>query len=227
MVKELSKFSVVIRCKNEEKWIGHAIQSLIDNLNKPEIIIIDNDSSDKSLEIVRMFQEDPLLNRKSRSYTKIKIYKIQNYTPGQSLNLGVQKSSRKYVMFLSAHCVLKTIDEKKIINNLKNYVCLFGKQTPVLFGKKISKRYIWSHFHEKKIVNYFSNLEGRFFLHNAIAVYNKNILKKYPFDPNLSSKEDRYWAQKIVKNKFKYLYYPELEADHHYTEAGNTWKGIA
>jgi glycosyltransferase involved in cell wall biosynthesis len=226
MVKEISKFSVVIRCKNEEKWIGHAIQSLIDNLHKPEIIIIDNGSSDKSLEIVRMFQEDPLLDRKSKNYTKIKIYKIQDYTPGQSLNLGIQKSSKKYVMFMSAHCVLKKIDEKKIINDLKNFVCVFGKQTPVLFGKKITKRYIWSHFHEKKVVNYFSNLEGRYFLHNAISIYNKNILKKYPFDPHLSTKEDRYWAQQIVKKGFKYLYCPELEVDHHYTEAGNTWKGI-
>jgi hypothetical protein len=77
------------------------------------------------------------------------------------------------------------------------------------------------------VVNYFSNLEGRYFLHNAISIYNKNILKKYPFDPHLSTKEDRYWAQQIVKKNFKYLYCPELEVDHHYTEAGNTWKGIA
>ena len=74
MVKELSKFSVVIRCKNEERWIGHAIQSLIENLHKPEIIIIDNGSSDRSLEIVRMFQEDPLLDRKSKNYTSMSIY---------------------------------------------------------------------------------------------------------------------------------------------------------
>lgn len=226
MVKELSKFSIVIRCKNEEKWIGHAIQSLLENLYKPEIIIIDNCSSDKTLEIVRMFKEDPLLDRKSKNYTTIKIYRIEKYTPGLSLNLGVEKSTRKYVMIMSAHCILKSIDEKKIINNLKKYVCIFGKQTPVLFGKKITKRYIWSHFHEKKVVNYFSNLEKRYFLHNAIAIYNKNILRKYPFDKNLSSKEDRYWAQQIVKKNLQYLYNPELEVDHHYTEAGNTWKGI-
>lgn len=226
MVKELSKISVIIRCKNEERWIGHAIQSVIDHLNKPEIIIIDNGSTDKSMEIVRMFQEDPLLDTNSNNYTNIKIYKIENYTPGQSLNLGVTKSSKKYVMFLSAHCVLKSYDEKKIINKLNDYACLFGNQIPVIHGKKITKRYLWSHFHEKEVINYYSKLEGRYFLHNAIAIYNKSLLKKYPFDPNLSTKEDRYWAQDIIKRNFKYLYFPELVAYHYYTEAGNTWKGI-
>ena len=39
----MSKFSVIIRSRNEENWIGHCIQSLIENLDQPEIIIIDND----------------------------------------------------------------------------------------------------------------------------------------------------------------------------------------
>ena len=36
------KISVVIRTRNEERWIGHVIQSVIDHLDKPEIIIVDN-----------------------------------------------------------------------------------------------------------------------------------------------------------------------------------------
>jgi|TARA_B100001287_G_C22674368_1_gene526909 glycosyltransferase involved in cell wall biosynthesis len=226
MVKKLSNISVIIRCKNEENWIGHAIQSVLDNLIKPEIIIIDNGSTDKTLDIVKMFVEDPLLQNDSKNYTKIKIFKIRDYTPGKSLNLGVSKSTKKFIMFLSAHCVLKKFDENEIIKKLKNFACLFGKQTPVWFGKKITKRYLWSHFDDEQKINYFSNLENRYFLHNALAIYNKNILKKFPFDPYLSTKEDRYWAKKIVSKKLKFLYYPLLEADHHYTVGGNTWKGL-
>ena len=37
-----SDVSVIIRTKNEERWIGHTIQSVIDQLEKPEIIVIDN-----------------------------------------------------------------------------------------------------------------------------------------------------------------------------------------
>ena len=62
MVKKLSNFSVIIRTRNEEQWVGHAIQSVLDHLYKPEIIIVDNNSTDKTLEIVNQFAEDPLLN---------------------------------------------------------------------------------------------------------------------------------------------------------------------
>ena len=72
----------------------------------------------------------------------------------------------------------------------------------------------------------FSKLENRYFLHNALAAYKKKILKKYPFDENLTGKEDRYWDDKIIKKKLKYLYDPNLIAEHQYTENGNTWKGI-
>ena len=52
----------------------------------------------------------------------------------------------------------------------------------------------------------------------------KQSLKKYPFDAKLLGKEDRYWAKKIIKNKLRFLYDPLLEAEHHYTDGGSTWK---
>ena len=38
----MDEISIIIRSKNEERWIGHAIQSVIDNLPNNEIIIVDN-----------------------------------------------------------------------------------------------------------------------------------------------------------------------------------------
>jgi hypothetical protein len=73
----------------------------------------------------------------------------------------------------------------------------------------------------------YSQLEKRYFLHNALAIYQKKVLKRIPFDENLTSKEDRYWANKIIKKKLNYIYDPELIAEHQYTLHGNTWKGIA
>ena len=226
MVKKLSNFSVIIRTRNEEQWVGHAIQSVLDHLYKPEIIIIDNNSSDKTLEIVNQFAEDPLLNSDSTKYTKVKIFNINNYSPGRSLNFGVMKSTKKNILIISAHCILKKFSETQILKSLKNYVCVFGNQIPVYRGKKITKRYIWSHFIDEKSLNMFSKLENRYFLHNALAVYRKDTLKKYPFDPNLTGKEERYWANKIVKRRMKYLYDPTMIAEHQYTNNGNTWKGI-
>ena len=42
----MDKVTVIIRCRNEENYIGFAIQSVIDNFQEPEIIILDNNSTD-------------------------------------------------------------------------------------------------------------------------------------------------------------------------------------
>ena len=73
-------------------------------------------------------------------------------------------------MILSAHGILKEFNEKNIIKDLEKNVCVFGNQIPVWNGKKITKRYLWSHFVNKRILNMYSQLEKRYFLHNELAV---------------------------------------------------------
>ena len=46
----------------------------------------------------------------------------------------------------------------------------------------------------------FSKLENRYFIHNALAIYNKKFLK-YPFDEKLLGKEDRYLGKKNYKKQ--------------------------
>ena len=161
-----SDVSVIIRTKNEERWIGHTIQSVIDQLEKPEIIVIDNNSQDKTLDIVRHFIQEPKLSTTKNTnpnFTKIKILKVTDYTPGKSINYGVSKASNDYILIISAHCVLNKINMKKHKKDLNNHVAIFGNQIPKWNGKKISKRYIWSHFVNKEVVNMYSKLEDRFF----------------------------------------------------------------
>ena len=85
-----NKISVIIRVKNEEDWIGHCIQSILDFIEKPEIIIVDDNSNDESIKIASLFLEDPNLDKQNKNYTKIKFVKINNYTPGKAINLGVK-----------------------------------------------------------------------------------------------------------------------------------------
>ena len=220
------KFSVIIRTRNEERWVGHTIQSVLDFLNHPEIIVIDDNSNDKTLEIVRRFQSNPNIKKNGNNYTDIKIYPINNYTPGKAINMGVNYASNSNILVISSHCVLKKFDKKKILDDLKNYVGIFGNQIPIMDGKKVVKRYLWSHFVDKEIVNMYSDLEKRFFFHNAFSIFKKKSLIKYPFDEYFSGKEDRYWVEELVKMKIKFLYDPKQIVEHHYTPDGNTWKGL-
>ena len=162
-MKNKLEVSVVIRTKNEERWIGHTIQSVIDKLYKPEIIVVDNNSTDNTLQIVKSFIQDNSLSgdlkKNNEKYTNIKIAQIDNYSPGRALNKGIKLSKKKYIMIISAHCVLNKLSLEKHVKDLGKYVAIFGNQIPYFHGKRITKRYIWSHFIDKKTVNMFSSLK--------------------------------------------------------------------
>ncbi len=220
------KLSVIIRAKNEERWIGHTIQSVLDFFPGSEIIIIDNNSTDETLKICKLFSKPKIFsNDFQSSYSKFKISKIDNYTPGKALNKGIKLASRENIMIISSHCVIKNIDYSKLEKDLNTFAGIFGNQIPVYFGKKIQKRYIWSNFNTNRSINYFSKIENRYFFHNAFSFFKRSVIKKNLFDEDLVGKEDRYWAKKIVKKKLKYLYEPRHEAEHHFTPNGNTWIG--
>ena len=212
--------------KSVIRWIGYAIQSVLDFLIHPEILVINNNSNDKSLEIVKNFRHDSKL-QECGNYSNIKILNINNYSPGSAINLGVSNASYENILILSAHCEIKKIDLKLLDSQLGDDSCVFGKQIPVYLGKKITPRYIWSHFTDTKEINMFSNLENRYFLHNAFSFFKKKTLLKFPFDEELMGKEDRYWAKNFIDNKNEIIYDPLYQATHHYTENGNTWKGLS
>ena len=212
----MDNISVIIRCRNEENHIGLSIQSVLDNFSDPEIIIIDNQSTDESMKVVSLFDR---CNIKKYSFNG-------NYTPGKSLNFGAEKATNNTLLVLSAHSQITNLNKIKLKSDLNRHVAVFGNQTPIYRGKKINKRYIWSHFTDNIIKNLYSDIEDRCFLHNAFCFYNKDFLLKNPFNEKLHGKEDRYWAIDMVNKGHNYYYDSTHKANHFYTINGATWKGI-
>ena len=212
----MKDLTVIIRNRNESEYIGYAIQSVIDFFPNSKIILIDNNSTDDSLKIVSLFQ-----NRIS-----IEVLNVSNYTPGLSLNNAIKKVKTEYILILSAHAQITKMNFDNVKELLKENVAVFGNQTPIYKGKKITKRYIWSHFGTKNIKNMFSEIEKRYFLHNAFCFYSTDFISNTPFDETLPGKEDRYWAIDIVKKGYSFIYDSSIEVNHFYTENGATWKGI-
>ena len=213
----MKDISVIIRCRNEEEHIGLTIQSVIDHFKNPEIIIIDNQSTDESMKVVSLFDR-----------YDIRKYSLNgNYTPGKALNFGVEKANNDTVLILSAHSQITTLNTEMLSQWFrKGHVAVFGNQTPIYRGKKITKRYVWSHFTNDITENLYSDIEDRHFLHNAFCFYNKEFLLENPFDEDLSGKEDRYWAIDKINDGHKIHYDSSLVAHHHYTDNGSTWKGV-
>lgn len=209
--------SIIIRNKDEANFIGHAIQSCIDHFDNPEIIIIDDKSTDDSDKVISLFDN-----------TNINTYVLpKKYTPGYSLNYGVTKCSHDIILVLSAHAQITNMNFERVKMHLKNNnVAVFGNQIPIYRGKKISKRYIWSHFNQQETPDMHSNIEQRYFLHNAFCFYEKSVLQNNPFNERLHGKEDRYWAKAMIDDHQHYIYDPSISVNHYWTPRGATWKGI-
>lgn len=208
--------SIILRNRNENEYIGFALQSICDHIPDAEVIVIDNNSSDDSLDVVTLFN----------TRLDISVVSIDNYTPGRSLNKAVEMCINDTILVMSAHSQITKMDLGYVQQQLKTHCAVFGNQTPIYRGKRINKRYIWSHFVDSEVVNMQSTIEDRPFLHNAFCFYNRRDLIETPFDDELSTKEDRYWAIDILSKRKSYLYTPQIEVNHYYTGNGATWKGL-
>ena len=97
--------SVFIRLKNEEDWIRYSILSIKDFAD--EIIIGDNGSEDKSLEIVEGLIDEGL---------NIKLYKCPDMRINELTDFLLKKTSYRWVMKWDADFVARTTGEYSIVN---------------------------------------------------------------------------------------------------------------
>lgn len=220
--------SFIIRTKNEERWIGHCIQSIIDNFesNSVEIIIIDNESSDHTLQVVKMFKQENNLS--------IMSIPKNEYTPGKSLNMGLDSmsSNSNIACLISAHCVVNNLNLDLLNKHFIDSNCfgVLGRQIPVYSGKRLNSKYVWENFKEDEhqlIKNLRENIKDNpIFFHNAFSFINASVWKKYKFDESLTGKEDRAWAKHLVESGYYSLYDSSQVCTHHWTSNCATWSGL-
>jgi len=211
------KYSVVIRNRNEERYIGHCIQSIVDFLgDDTQITIVDNESTDESIRIANTFD-----------YLDIQHLTINKnlYSPGKSLNMGIERCDNEMTLVISAHCeITEWVDNSP--KHIADTGAIWGKQIPIWDGKKVTPRYLWSNFGDVGASNHWCDSEKRYFFHNAFSIFNTQHIKKFPFNERLSGKEDRYWATEQIKMGYTIQYNPNFVVKHHYTNNGATWKGV-
>lgn len=91
--------SIIIPIFNAEKFVEKCISSILNQQSGNyiyEIIIIDDCSTDKTIDIIKKFEN------------KIKIYSThKNSGPGVARNIGIEKSSYDWILFLDADDSLK------------------------------------------------------------------------------------------------------------------------
>ena len=121
----MSSVSVVIPMLNEERYIKECIESIISSdISKDdfEVIFVDGDSSDRSVEIVESYID---------SYPYIKLLSnLQKFTP-ISMNIGIDASMGDYIFVLSSHAKYNSSYFSKLVYYIKelNANCVGGVLT--------------------------------------------------------------------------------------------------
>lgn len=195
--------SIIIRTKNEERWINACFTSIFSQSYKDfEIIVVDNNSTDKTIQRVKKFGVSKIVN-------------IKNYLPGFALNEGIKKSSGKFIVAISAHCI--PANKKwliNLVNSIKedeNYAGVYGRQQPMSFSSNADKRDLTIVFGLDRKIQVHDN-----FFHNANSIIRKSCWDLVNFDKNVTNIEDRIWAQEMIKRKYKILYEPKASVYHYH-----------
>lgn len=206
------RISVVIRTFNEEKHIGEVLDSLSKQTYKNyEIIIVDSESIDSTLEIVGRYD-----------VRLIQILK-KDFNYSYSSNIGVKNATGDIVCFLSGHSVPVKVtylaDINEVFQNLKVGAC-YGDVIALADGSLVEKAFNGLGYIKNKLNGIGKKVKleqeihpGIFSCSNASA--RKELLEQHPFAVELGNGgEDVEVAYRIIKDGFYVARVPELLVKH-------------
>lgn len=197
------EISIIIRTKNEERWIAHCLAMIQQQDFKDfEIILVDNASTDHT---VRVAQRYPLAQ----------LIEVDRFLPGLALNDGIRASKGKYIVCLSAHCIPKRTDWldclRRNFDGDDRVAGVYGRQLPLSFTDAVDKRDLLIVFGQDRRVQ----LKDYFF-HNANSMLPRSVWEEFPFDEQVPNIEDRVWGKAVIDAGYKIVYEPEAAVYHHH-----------
>lgn len=195
----MTTLSAVIIARNEEETIGLSIQSVIkaahyarDLVKSYEIIFVDSNSNDRTIEVASRFP--------------ITILRLQEQyaSPSAGLHVGDRHACGKYVLFLGGDMV---IPEKWLLHTIRYLiqnpniggVCGPLLTVPMVPGSKLAVKHAkWNT--NSSIYTYIP----RAFLTDGPVLYNKKILEHVgSFDPWIRGEEERELGFRIRRANFE------------------------
>jgi rhamnosyltransferase len=195
--------SIIIRTKNEERWIGHCLAMIYkQTLQDFEVVLVDNKSDDHTVEIAKRYPIDHFVF-------------IDDFLPGRALNDGIRTSKGKYIVCLSAHCIPK--DEfwlenlRKNFNGGGNLAGVYGRQLPLSFTDPVDKRDLLIVFGQEYRIQ-----KKDYFFHNANSMLPRSLWEEFPFDEQVTNIEDRVWGKQVIEAGYTLAYDPDGTVFHHH-----------
>lgn len=184
--------SIIIPTYNSEKYIIECIKNVLNNTYKNyEIIIIDDGSTDNTIELINKLNIDNL-----------RIIKSDNKGPGIARNIGIKNAIGDYIFFIDSDDVINEDTLEVLINEIEDNDIIIGNY-------KIK-------YDNGDVEDFITPLDSSFnIFFESVTVWNRLYRKsfiinnKIEFD-NLYQGEDRLFLAKL------YLYNPKVKVISNY-----------
>lgn len=210
----MDEISIVIPCYNASKYIQRCLASIEKCCEGCEVIIVDDSSTDRSIDIIRRFEHR--LNLKLRINEK-------NVGPGASRNIGVSMASKEYVMFVDADDTLEEGFSQAIGNYLaKNFDCIIFDAKRVFKNKTIDLSMFMSR--EGLIsAGKISPQMGLVYMRASAygKLYKTCIIKDNNIKFSDTKKGEEYAFAKAAISKCKRIFYVQNALYHYYDNPGS------
>jgi glycosyltransferase involved in cell wall biosynthesis len=218
----LSDVVVIVAARNEARHLLPCLESLLTAAKgEAEIIIVDDSSTDESPEILRSFTP------------RIRIVQGEGRGPGRARNLALAASSRPWVAFTDADCIVP----KEWLTTLKNGIRACPDSVSSIGGGQAvsslagaAERLIGEFFQAAGFVsNYIHEGSLRTVLHNPTCnvLYRRRALEAAGgFDESLWPCEDLDLDLRLKKTGFRALYQPGVFVEHRRPESFSALGGM-
>ncbi len=197
----MPKISIIVRTKNEERWIGRCLRMIYaQDLKDFEVIIVDNRSTDHTLAVAKKYP--------------VKVVEIDRYRPGDALNAGIRASTGEFIVCVSAHCIPQRPDWlSRLLSNmdLADIAGVYGRQLPMAYSTPQDKRDLLNTFG----LDHRVQVKDTFF-HNANSLLRRKVWEQIPFDAEATNIEDRIWGKAVIEKGWKLAYEPGAAVYHYH-----------
>lgn len=201
--------SIVIRTKNEEEFIGTTLRRVNEQEfnGSYEIIIVDSDSTDSTLDIVKGYN--------------VKLVQIsqKEFTYGGSLNIGASNADGAFIVNLSAHALPNGGEWlRNLIGGFEdhNVAGVYGRQLSDGHLNPFEARQSESFFGHEKITFNAENKKITKHVHfsNSNSAIRKEVWQRFKFNEQVPYAEDIMWQREVMGAGFSIVYAPDALVYH-------------
>jgi len=193
--------SIIIRTKNEERWLGTTLRAILTQSILPvEIFVIDSGSTDDTLTIARRFPEVTVL-----------LISPQEWGYSRAINRAASKATGEILVVLSAHC--PPVDERWLASLLAPFddPIVAGVWGPSLSPGRPRPIVGPPEYQEPGSYRYENRSWG---LSNPNAAIRRELWEAFPFDESLPAAEDKAWGREAMARGYCIVYEPKAAVWH-------------